>query len=43
MVKHGWLEDDNCDEIIPVFSTYVYDKENPRLEIKILNGKEKSI
>lgn len=43
MVKHGWLEDDNCTVMIPVFSEYEYDKENPRVEIKILNGKEKSI
>jgi hypothetical protein len=43
MVKHGWIEDDNCTVMIPFFAEYEYDKENPRVEIKILNGKEKSI
>jgi len=43
MVKHGWLEDDNCTVMIPFFAEYEYSKENPRVEIKILNGKEKSI
>lgn len=26
MVKYGWLEDDNCDEVIPVFLGYEHDK-----------------
>jgi len=43
MVRHHWLDDDNCDEIIPVFAEYEYDKLNPRVEITILNGKEESI
>jgi len=43
MVKHGWIEDDNCTVMIPFFAEYEYDKENPIVEIKILNGKEKSI
>lgn len=43
MVKHGWLEDDNCTVMIPVFSKYEYDKENPRVEIRILNGKEENV
>lgn len=36
MVKEGWLDDDNADEIIPVFEPYEYDKENPGVYIKIL-------
>lgn len=35
MVKCGWLEDDNADEIIPVFEPYDIDKNNPRVEISI--------
>ena len=38
MVKHEWLEDDNMMYIIPRFESYVYDKENPGVEIKILKG-----
>jgi len=36
MVKNNWIEDDNCDYIIPCFEVYEYDKENPGVEIKIL-------
>lgn len=36
MVKHKWIKDDNCSEIIPVFEKYKYDKENPGVLIKIL-------
>lgn len=46
MVKHEWIEDDNCNFIIPRFEPYEYDKENPGVEIKILkrktNGRTKS-
>ena len=37
MVKCGWLEDDNADEIIPVFIPYEVDKHNPRVEISVIN------
>ena len=37
MVKCGWLVDDNADEIIPVFEPYEVDKNNPRVEIFIIN------
>lgn len=41
MVKYGWIEDDNCDIIVPHFSGYRVDKENPGVIIKILkNGKQ---
>lgn len=36
MVSYDWINDDNADELVPVFSTYVYDNKNPRVEIKIL-------
>ncbi len=36
MVKYEWIEDDNCDEIIPVFEPYIYDKDNPGVYIKVL-------
>lgn len=36
MVYHGWIEDDNADEMIPVFTPYIYDKENPGVYISIL-------
>ena len=37
MVKCKWLEDDNADEILPVFIPYEVDKHNPRVEITIIN------
>jgi len=44
MVKNGWIDDDNADEIIPVFDTYEYDKKDPGVIIKVIkqnkNGKE---
>ena len=39
MVEEGWLDDDNADEIIPVFEPYLYDKENPGVMIEVLNIK----
>lgn len=40
MVRHGWIEDDNMDEMIPVFykrkgKYYDYSKENPGCYIKL--------
>ena len=35
MVKHGWIDDDNCEELIPSFECYEYNKENPGVIIKI--------
>ena len=37
MVKYEWIEDDNCDIIIPHFSGYHVDKENPGVYITLLN------
>lgn len=35
MVLYGWLEDDNADEIVPVFESYSYSKEKPGVLIGI--------
>jgi len=35
MVKHGWIEDDNADVIVPVLLPYEYDKEKPGVYISI--------
>lgn len=36
MVQYGWIEDDNCDEIIPCFAGYKVDKKAPGVYIKVL-------
>lgn len=36
MVKHEWIEDDNADNINPMFYDYEYDKSNPGVYIEIL-------
>ena len=41
MVKHHWIDDDNCENIIPVFEPYEYDKKNPGVEIKLLKNGNK--
>jgi len=38
MVKYNWIKDDNCEEILPVFEKYEYDKKNPGVIIKILSS-----
>lgn len=35
MVEHEWLDDDNADEILPVFERYEYDKEKPGVYITV--------
>ena len=42
MVKHGWLPDDDCSLLIPVFEPYEYDKENPGVEIKLIKDGNKT-
>jgi len=37
MVEMEWLDDDNADEVLPVFEMYLYDKENPGVSIEVLN------
>lgn len=41
MVTHGWIEDDNMINIIPVFEPYSYNKEKPGVIIKILKCQKK--
>ena len=36
MVKYDWIEDDNCEFMIPSFEPYTYDKENAGVIIKVL-------
>lgn len=36
MVKYGWIDDDNCNIIIPVFIPYEYSKEKPGVFIKVI-------
>ena len=44
MVKWNWIEDDNCDIIIPHFSGHHVNKDNPGVLIKVLDmSKESSI
>jgi Holliday junction resolvase RusA-like endonuclease len=35
MVKHGWLEDDNSDHILPMFEKYEYNSISPGVLITI--------
>ena len=42
MVKQGWLPDDDCSLLIPVFETYEYDKKNPGVEIKLIKNGNKT-
>lgn len=36
MVQHGWIDDDNCEELIPVFLGYEVDKNNAGVKIEVL-------
>lgn len=42
MVSYGWIEDDNADNIIPVFYDYQYDKQNPGVYIEIIKNNKKN-
>ncbi len=35
MVEYGWIDDDNCDEIVPVFEPYKYDPSGSGVFISI--------
>ena len=41
MTKHHWIDDDDCENIIPVFESYEYDKKNPGVEIKLVKNGNK--
>jgi Holliday junction resolvase RusA-like endonuclease len=36
LVEAGYLEDDNANEVLPVFAPYQVDKNNPRVEIRLV-------
>jgi hypothetical protein len=36
MVQYEWIEDDNCEFLIPCFEVYDYDKKNPGVFIQVL-------
>ena len=36
MVKYGYIQDDNCDCLIPYFEEYTYNKEKSGVTIKVL-------
>jgi|TARA_R110000737_G_scaffold332023_1_gene348714 hypothetical protein len=38
MTKYGWIDDDNADEIIPIFLEYEYSKDNPGVYINVLKS-----
>jgi len=40
MVQYGWIEDDNADEILPVFLPYKYMKGNGGVYIGIYTTQE---
>ena len=40
MVIHGWIEDDNCDQLLPCFEKYEFDKENPGCYITITKNNQ---
>jgi hypothetical protein len=35
MTEHGWIVDDNCDEIVPVFLPYKYDPSSSGVFISV--------
>lgn len=35
MVKYGWIDDDDADNIVPSFEPYQYDKEKPGVYISV--------
>ncbi len=45
MTKSGWIDDDNCDELVPYplmidGNDYTHDKENPSTIFKVLSEKD---
>lgn len=37
MTKYGWIDDDNAEEMIPVFLEYEYNKNNAGVYISVIN------
>ena len=40
--KKKWIDDDDCENIIPEFESYEYDKKNPGVEIKLIKNGNKT-
>ncbi|HAV26446.1 MAG TPA: hypothetical protein DCX01_09740 [Bacteroidetes bacterium] len=38
MVKYGWIDDDNADEMLPIFVKFEYSKEEPGVYINVLKS-----
>ena len=38
MVKYGWIDDDNADEMLPIFVKFEYSKEEPGVYIYVLKS-----
>ena len=38
MVKYGWIDDDNADEMLPIFVKFEYNKEAPGVYINVLKS-----
>lgn len=41
MVEHGWINDDNVYQLVPVFGKFRTDKNNPGCEIRVLSKRPK--
>ena len=41
MVKHGWIDDDNAEFIIPAFEQYSYNKKEPGVWIELIENDKK--
>jgi len=38
MVKYGWIDDDNADEMLPIFVKFEHNKEEPGVYINVLKS-----
>jgi hypothetical protein len=36
MVKHGWIPDDNADEVVPSFSGYSHNSKRPGFYLRVI-------
>lgn len=39
MKEYGWIQDDNADEVVPVFGRYRYSRDSPGVIIRVLMEK----
>ena len=42
LIETQCCDDDNCENILPVFEPYEYDKKNPGVEIKLIKNGNKT-